>query len=112
MLICIAIKANYRPPSQRSTDKLIIASTMSPNSHDEIRAIGDNVSSQPRSATQDTQETQDESLEWPEEVFKSLNVPTPGLQQMRVSNTSSQRSNEIPSANAIRLRRSLRMTIT
>ncbi|KAI7287493.1 hypothetical protein KC345_g555 [Hortaea werneckii] len=56
---------------------------MCPNSHDEIRAIGDNMSSQPRNATEDTQETQDETLEWPEEVFKSLNVPTPGLQQMR-----------------------------
>ncbi|RMY52888.1 hypothetical protein D0865_05550 [Hortaea werneckii] len=52
------------------------------NSHDETHATGDQVSSQLSNATKDTHQTPEESLEWPEEVFKSLNVPTPGLQQM------------------------------
>ncbi|GAB1736831.1 hypothetical protein NU219Hw_g8859t1 [Hortaea werneckii] len=55
---------------------------MDRNIHDEIHATGDEVSSQLRNATKDTHQTPDESLEWPEEVFKSLNFPTPGLQQM------------------------------
>lgn len=58
---------------------------MDRDSHDEIHAIGDEASSQLPNATKGMHQTPDESLEWPEEVFKSLNFPTPGLQQMNVS---------------------------
>ena len=111
ILICIAIKANCRPTSQWSTDIVITTSNMNPTSHDAINATGDETSLQPHNATEDTQETPDETLEWPEEVFKSLNVPASGMQRMKVSSVSWQRSDEIPSANSLRLRRSLRMTI-
>ncbi|KAI6815204.1 hypothetical protein KC315_g11841 [Hortaea werneckii] len=56
---------------------------MNPTSHDAINATGDETSLQPHNATEDTQETPDETLEWPEEVFKSLNVPASGMQRMK-----------------------------
>lgn len=81
------------------------------NSHEEIHATEDQVSSQLPNVTKDTHQAPDESLEWPEEVFKSLNFPTPGLQEMTVSSMSYPRINEVLSADSTRLRRSLQMTI-
>ncbi|KAI6811938.1 hypothetical protein KC340_g11483 [Hortaea werneckii] len=44
---------------------------MNPNSHDEIHATGDQVPTQIHDAINQAEQTTDESLDWPEEVFKS-----------------------------------------
>lgn len=88
ILICTAIKANCRPTFRSSTDRVIITSNMNPNSHDEIHATGDQVPTQIHDAINQAEQTTDESLDWPEEVFKSVSVPAPGSQRQTVSGTS------------------------